>query len=195
MIFTAHQRGSGEVMFSAVSGCHSVHRSSTWPLPMIYWTSPYRDNPLVPVPSPPPCTGLPWSPPRNIWCPTLEIYSNLFTWGLPHSVVLTSGGYWSIIWSSRRQYALYWNAVLFFEHFLLCILLRNSPTFRNMLLKQRYFEFAGFWNYCYLHRHCHSVRICWKTLRKCRSFQCYPVSASPQQHDTIRSMILNISWL
>ena len=40
----------GKVIFSQESVCHSVQEGSMWPLPMMHWTSPYRDpHPASPV--------------------------------------------------------------------------------------------------------------------------------------------------
>ena len=66
-----------------------------WPLPMIHSTSLYRSPDMGPH-----CIGTPWPqvlpcpPTGNIWWPSLETCSKLFTSGSP-SLVLTSGGYWS----------------------------------------------------------------------------------------------------
>ena len=68
-IITVRQRSCWKLLFSVMSVCHSVHRGDPmWPLPVMHWTSPYRDMPPAqPRPSDmfkllqlgPQCTGNP----------------------------------------------------------------------------------------------------------------------------------------
>ena len=87
-IITTRQRICREVIFSVMSVHHSVHSQgwSMWSLPMMHWTSLYSPT-LVLVSDPKFCphgTSLDRDlPASGIWWPSLETFSNLFTWGLP----------------------------------------------------------------------------------------------------------------
>ena len=67
LVFTIRQRSCGKVMFSVMSVGLFVHMRSHWPLPMMHWTSPYREPPtpgmFKRVQIGPHCTRKPPTPP------------------------------------------------------------------------------------------------------------------------------------
>ena len=117
-LFTAHQRSWGKVMFSLMCVCLST---GVWDrgthVTITYDTLDLTA--LDPVAQLPPLWTLGLTA-SDIWWPSLETCSNLFTWGPPCSIDI-----WCLLASGR--YSSYWNAVLFLVYFYRTI--RVQPCF------------------------------------------------------------------
>ena len=118
-IITARQRSCGKVMFSVMSVSSSQlfcpQRSPMGSSALMHWSSLYRDPPLVPSP---PLEGTSQgSPVSEIWWPSLETSSNLFTsWLLPP--VLTPGDLWRTDVWCKWVVGILLERFLIFYHFI-----------------------------------------------------------------------------
>ena len=81
-LITVRQRSCGKVMFSVMSVCSWVG-------------GPMTHDPRTPAHNGSHCAWTPYSA-SDIWLPSLEICSNLFTSGPTSPLVLTFGGYWNM---------------------------------------------------------------------------------------------------
>ena len=137
---TARQWSCRKVMFSVISVCRSVCLSVhggalMWPLPMMFWTTPYRNLPSnlwtwdLTLQGPASldmgshCTGTPPTGTDQDWKPSWLLGDPHLCW---HLVAIEAH-----VFSASEWYASYWNAFFFcFKHvyaYFMRIILKWTP--------------------------------------------------------------------
>ena len=89
-LVSAHKRSCGKPDNVFTGVCLSFcweGEVPMWPLPMLHWD--------IGIPRYPGHGTYPLLPATDIWCLSLETYSNLFTWGPAPLVLTSSNGFWN----------------------------------------------------------------------------------------------------